>query len=112
MASADQSPCSYEYQIENIAAFRAAATGVEFKSPFFSLHGLKWALRIFPNGSVKSKQGNVNLFIWLRSLPPRFSKVAVNLTLSLKEAECASSFPHLMTRGWLTGTLYTCTHCS
>ena len=99
---------SYEYQVEDINSFKAAKNGEEIKSPFFELGGFKWCLRIFPNGSTKGKRGNVNCFVWLRSLPPKYSKVAVNITLSLKEANINASFPHQftdqhVTRGWITG---------
>lgn len=109
-SSAEQSsPSTYEYEVPDIETFKFAANGVEFKSPFFELHGFRWCLRIFPNGSIKSKVGNVNYFLWLRSLPPKYSKLAVNITLTLKETNTSSSFPHsfsdkgMMTRGWVTG---------
>ena len=106
--STDKNVKSFEYKIEDIKAFKAAKNVQEFQSAFFEFASLKWCLRIYPNGSNKSKKGNVNCFLWLRSLPPKYSKIAVDVKLSLKEANVNASFPHQftdnhLTRGWLTG---------
>eukprot|EP01083_Nonionella_stella_P076806 209466_1 len=103
---------SYEFEIQDVEGFKQSKNTQEIKSPFFQLHGFKWCLRIFPNGSTKAKEGNVNYFVWLRSLPPRYSKIAVNITLTFKELDVTASFPHqftdkAVTRGWTTGTLKT-----
>jgi len=103
---------SIEHQIKDLEKFKSAANGQEFKSTYFESGGFRWCLRIFPNGSNKAKQGNVNFFVGLRSMPPQYTKIATDVTLSLKEANINASFPaeftetHL-TRGWITGTLKT-----
>eukprot|EP00483_Globobulimina_turgida_P006158 UN06168 len=103
---------TYEWKVEDIKALKEAKNVQEFKSPFFELHGFRWCLRVFPNGSTKAKKENVNCFLWLRSLPPKYSKVAVNITMRLQEVDVTASFPHqytdkAVTRGWVTGTLKT-----
>eukprot|EP01084_Bolivina_argentea_P300930 519014_1 len=109
---AESNTKSYEWKVDDLDAFKSARNGLEFKSPFFEIHGFKWCLRVFPNGSNRKKKDNVNCFLWLRSLPPKYSKIAVNITMSLKELDIQASFPHQysdksVTRGWITGTLKT-----
>jgi len=103
---------TYSWKIDDIATFKKAVNCFEYSSPVFEMHGFRWSLCIFPNGSQKSKKGNVNYFVMLKSMPPAYNKITVNIKLKLIELNILSSFPfsftdNRLTSGWLTGTLRT-----
>ena len=66
------SPNSYTWRIEDPVIIKkmCAAPNVHgFSSPIFEMHGFKWYLTVYPNGSKTNRKGQVNVNLNLASVP-------------------------------------------
>eukprot|EP01083_Nonionella_stella_P106065 305548_1 len=59
--------------------------GEKFESDIFIANGLKWCLRMYPNGAGPNDEGRVDLGIYLVTLSPNISKLWIQYKILLHE---------------------------
>lgn len=95
---------SYTWSIEDPVTIKkmCAAPNVHgFSSPIFEMHGFKWFLNIYPNGSQTDRKGQVTVTLNLASIPKADMKVLVKqrIYFNNKYMECLAVH-HAETNGF------------
>ena len=75
---------TYTWSIDDLLTIKkmSAAPNVHgFSSPIFEMHGFKWYLTVYPNGSKTDRKGKVNLNLNLASVPDMYMDVMVRQRL-------------------------------
>ena len=67
---------------ETVDAIHSAPNVFGFWSPIVEMHGFKWFLALYPNGSRLARKGSANLYLTLASVPRADIEVHVMATLS------------------------------
>ena len=98
---------TYTISKEKIESFKTAAN-MHNEDYHFESQGFNWILSVFPNGSTPSKQGNVNCYVCLVSLPKEYCKIGAMIVMTFNK-ETKAEFHHVftadhMTQGWKTST--------
>jgi len=92
-----------------LQTMKSAALGQKFRSPMFSACGFRWNLEAYPNG--RDKEGNVDFYLQLLSLPPKLKSVNVSFLLQCLETHTKHASSHEYERaygvGWRDQTLST-----
>lgn len=63
----------------------ASKPGDKFESEMFTANGLKWTIKLYPNGVNEGDAGNVDLGIYLVSISPNIGKLWVQYRMFLQE---------------------------
>ena len=71
--------------LEYIERIKQAQPEEKFVSSTFEIHGQKWCLLLYPNGSKDKYKGYINLLLKIMKLPPKTSKIEIKFKLSVKE---------------------------
>eukprot|EP01083_Nonionella_stella_P151753 485434_1 len=74
-----------------IRSMKNAKNGAKWKSPIFSIGGLRWRLCVHPNGYSNDDNGHVQLFLYLTFLPPKVKSIQVERELQLIETDTIKS---------------------
>ena len=105
---------TYMWSIDDpvtISKMCAAPNVHGFSSPIFEMHGFKWYITVYPNGSKTNRKGKVNVSLILASVPSTEMKVMVRQRLYFRHRfiEHLTTFDaeHNSFRGYPYGEEYT-----